>query len=166
MIYASNFLLYKRSVLRRQCRDTNRNIKRSVYCQYGYYSLTFRALAREKTGGRANARNVRLYYPYWQYTDLFMLRFLLYICVCLYIHIHVSNYKKLINTFSFLLFLCLRSSRERLKKRTVVLLCNQSEDWFTASDISISFTLRVLERNFSMFLILKNSTTEQTSIRS
>ena len=26
---------YKRSVLRRQSRDTNQNIKRSVYCQYG-----------------------------------------------------------------------------------------------------------------------------------
>ena len=26
--------LNKRSVLRRQSRDTNRNIKRSVYCQY------------------------------------------------------------------------------------------------------------------------------------
>ena len=26
---------YTRSVLRRQSRDTNRNIKRSVYCQYG-----------------------------------------------------------------------------------------------------------------------------------
>ena len=25
----------KRSVLRRQSRDTNQNIKRSVYCQYG-----------------------------------------------------------------------------------------------------------------------------------
>ena len=25
----------KRSVLRRQSRDTNRNTKRSVYCQYG-----------------------------------------------------------------------------------------------------------------------------------
>ena len=37
--------LNKRSVLRRQSRDTNRNIKRSVYCQYGWYSLTFRALA-------------------------------------------------------------------------------------------------------------------------
>ena len=24
---------------------------------------------------RANARNVRLYYPYWQYTDLFIFRF-------------------------------------------------------------------------------------------
>ena len=35
----------KRSVLRRQSRDTNRNIERSIYCQYGYYSLTFRALA-------------------------------------------------------------------------------------------------------------------------
>ena len=28
-------LLYKLSVLRRQSRDTNRNIKRLVYCQYG-----------------------------------------------------------------------------------------------------------------------------------
>ena len=36
---------YKRSVLRRQSRDANRNIKWSVYCQYGEYSLTFRALA-------------------------------------------------------------------------------------------------------------------------
>ena len=34
-----------RSVLRRQSRDTNQNVKRSVYCQYGQYSLTFRALA-------------------------------------------------------------------------------------------------------------------------
>ena len=32
-------------MLRRQSRDTNRNIKRSVYCQYEQYSLTFRALA-------------------------------------------------------------------------------------------------------------------------
>ena len=29
------FALNKRSVLRRQSRDTNRNIKRSVYYQYG-----------------------------------------------------------------------------------------------------------------------------------
>ena len=35
----------KRSVLRRQSGDTNRNTKRSVYCQYGKYGLTFRALA-------------------------------------------------------------------------------------------------------------------------
>ena len=27
--------IYKRSVLRRQSRDTSRNIKWSVYCQYG-----------------------------------------------------------------------------------------------------------------------------------
>ena len=40
---------YKRSVLRRQSRDTNRNIKRSVYCQYC---------------------------TYWQYTDLFIFRFI------------------------------------------------------------------------------------------
>ena len=28
---------------------------------------------------RANARNVRLYYPYWQYTDLFIFRMYIYI---------------------------------------------------------------------------------------
>ena len=40
------------------------------------YSLTFRALAlRQRGEGRANARNVRLYYPYWQYTNLFIFRF-------------------------------------------------------------------------------------------
>ena len=27
---------------------------------------------------RFNARNVRLYYPYWQYTDLFIFRFVLF----------------------------------------------------------------------------------------
>ena len=70
---------------RPQTMFTNQNIKRSVYCQYGYYSLTFRALAlRQRETGfsvslwrrekpvslwqTANARNVRHYYPYWQYT--------------------------------------------------------------------------------------------------
>ena len=43
-IFNATLLGIKRSVLRRQSRDTNRNIKRSVYCQYGEYSLTFRAL--------------------------------------------------------------------------------------------------------------------------
>ena len=43
---------------------------KSVYCQYGQYSLTFRALALCQTKTNAS-RNVRLYYPYWQYTDLF-----------------------------------------------------------------------------------------------
>ena len=31
----SIFLFHKRSVLCRQSRDTNQNIKRSVFCQYG-----------------------------------------------------------------------------------------------------------------------------------
>ena len=31
----SIYIMNKRSVLRRQSRDTNRNAKRSVYCQYG-----------------------------------------------------------------------------------------------------------------------------------
>ena len=35
----------KRVVVLRQSRVTNRNIKWSLYCQYGQYSLTFRALA-------------------------------------------------------------------------------------------------------------------------
>ena len=31
---------------------------------------------------RANARNVTIYYPYWQYTDLFIFRFIYYVRVC------------------------------------------------------------------------------------
>ena len=30
---------------------------------------------------RANARNVRLHYPYWQYTDLFIFRFVSLLCL-------------------------------------------------------------------------------------
>ena len=42
-------------MLRRQSRDTNRNIKRSVYCQY-VYSLTFRALAlRQRETGTTDS---------------------------------------------------------------------------------------------------------------
>ena len=59
-------IYYKRSVLLRQSRDTNRNIKRSVYCRYERDVSLWR---------RANARNVRLYYPYRQYTNLFMFWF-------------------------------------------------------------------------------------------
>ena len=49
-------------------------------CSANTDSLTFRALAlrqRETVSlwRRANARNVRLYYPYWQYTDLCRFRF-------------------------------------------------------------------------------------------
>ena len=29
-----------------------------------------------------NARNVRLYYPYWQYTDLFIFQFVFLLCLC------------------------------------------------------------------------------------
>ena len=31
---------------------------------------------------RANARNVRLYYPYWQYTNHFIFRFTSLLCLC------------------------------------------------------------------------------------
>ena len=43
-----------------------KNIKWSVYYQYGQYSLTFRALA---------LRQREKYYPYRQYTDHFIFRF-------------------------------------------------------------------------------------------
>ena len=44
---------YKRSVLRRQCSDTNQNIKRLVYCRY----------------------NVRLHILYRKYTNFYIFRF-------------------------------------------------------------------------------------------
>ena len=62
----------KRSVLRRQSRDRNRNIKRSVYCQYGQYGLTFRALALRQALSDEGPMLETLDY-YWQYTDLFIL---------------------------------------------------------------------------------------------
>ena len=48
---------------------TNRNIKRLVYCQHEWWSLSF--------WERANVRNVRLHYPYRQYTQPF------YISICI-----------------------------------------------------------------------------------
>ena len=77
-------MLWNYRELGKQEGNTNRNIKRSVYCQYGQYSLTFRALAlrqRETENKWANARNVRPYYPYWQYTDLFIFRFVSLLCL-------------------------------------------------------------------------------------
>ena len=44
-----------------------------MYCQYGWFSLTFRALALRQSG----ENNYRLYYPYWQYTKPF------YISICI-----------------------------------------------------------------------------------
>ena len=42
--------------------DTNRNIKRSVYCQYGQYGLTFRALAlRSKV--KSSVRKIYIFKP-------------------------------------------------------------------------------------------------------
>ena len=43
---------------------------------------------------RANARNVRLYYPYWQYTDLFIFRFvsLLYLRSTLRLYLDIVNF--------------------------------------------------------------------------
>ena len=35
----------------------------------------------ERKKRRVNARNVRLYYPYWQYTDLFIFRFASLLCL-------------------------------------------------------------------------------------
>ena len=67
----------KRSVLRRESRDTNRNIKRSVYSElpirivWSNVSSIGPSLRR-----RGNARKIRPYYPYWKYNDLFIFRFL------------------------------------------------------------------------------------------
>ena len=36
---------------------------------------------------RANARNIRLYYPYWQYTDLFIFRFVSLLCLRSTLHL-------------------------------------------------------------------------------
>ena len=65
------------------------SIKWSVYCQYGQYSLTFRALAlrQRETGenrfsltkGQCSKRQT--YYPYWQYTDHFIFRFVSLLCL-------------------------------------------------------------------------------------
>ena len=52
-LFKNSLFHNKRSVLRRQSRDTNPG----------------------PSSEGANARNVRLYYPYWQYTDLFIFRF-------------------------------------------------------------------------------------------
>ena len=58
------------------------------------YSLTFRALALEHSPERrANARNVRLYYPYRQYTDHVIFRFVSLLCLRstlrLFVHIYM-----------------------------------------------------------------------------
>ena len=72
---AKQLYINKRSVLR----GKSQNMKSlQVYCRYEYSkSLTFRALALIvfSLWRRANARNVRLYYPYRQYTKLFVFRF-------------------------------------------------------------------------------------------
>ena len=43
----------------------------------------------------ANARNVRLYYPYWQYTDLFIFRFVYIIIVVLLTKFHLWEQQQL-----------------------------------------------------------------------
>ena len=55
-------------------------------------SLGFFYLFSVSLWRRANARNVRLYYPYWQYTDLFIFRFVSLLCLrstLRYIYIYV-----------------------------------------------------------------------------
>ena len=53
----------KRNVLRRESRDTNGNIKWSVYCQYGGYSLTFQALALRQRETNLYSIYLNLYTP-------------------------------------------------------------------------------------------------------
>ena len=75
-----NIYIYKRSVLRRQSRDTNRNIKWLVYCQYGYYSLTFQAFAlRQRETG------------FCIYYILYILYIVQYIYMYIYIYIVYCN---------------------------------------------------------------------------
>ena len=44
---------------------------------------------------RANARNVRPYYPYWQYTDLFIFRYI-YIYIHTHTYTHTKTYKRIV----------------------------------------------------------------------
>ena len=58
----------------------NRNITRLVYCQYGQYSLTFRALVLSDEGQRSKRQT--LLSVYRQYTaDLFVFRFVSLLCL-------------------------------------------------------------------------------------
>ena len=83
------YFLLKRSVhcVGRVSRDTNRNIKRlmAYFLPYDYLayinSLGFFYLFSVSLWRRANARNVRPYYPYWRYTDLFIFRFVSLLCL-------------------------------------------------------------------------------------
>ena len=75
---------YQRSVLRRQSRDTNRNIKRSVNWRFEHWPFVWEKKPNQiliqmffSLWRRAYARNVRLYYPYRQYTNLFIFRLIL-----------------------------------------------------------------------------------------
>ena len=70
-------------MLRRQSRDTNRNIKWLVYCQYGQYSLTFRALAlrQRDEGPMLETLDFAIRIGRWQYTDLFIFRFVSLLCL-------------------------------------------------------------------------------------
>ena len=66
----------------------NRNITRLVYCQYGQYSLTFRALVLSDEGQRSKRQT--LLSVYRQYTDLFVFRFVS--LLCLYVGHYVYIY--------------------------------------------------------------------------
>ena len=104
MVQPTIYLSDKRSVLRRQSRDTNRNIKkvgvlpiRIVQSDVSSIGRSSERNQREKPSlwRRANARNVRLYYPYWHYTNLFIFRFIyIYInCNLARVHSFFFNFK-------------------------------------------------------------------------
>ena len=58
-----------------------------ITCDFGTCSCgIFVRGNREKR--RANARNVRLHYPYWQYTNLFIFQFVSLLCLCITLYLY------------------------------------------------------------------------------
>ena len=57
---------------------------------------------------RANARNVRLYYSYWQYTDLFIFRFVSLLCLRSTLRLYLLVNYLLVNNLlvNYLLVVC------------------------------------------------------------
>ena len=61
--------------------NTNNDVTRTTLVPNSYTVFFEFFLFSVSLWRRANARNVRLYYPYWQYTDLFIFRFVSLLCL-------------------------------------------------------------------------------------
>ena len=76
----------KCSVLRRQCSDTNQNIKRLVCCQQIVKSNVSNVSPSSERNISVSLYSKRLLYrlcyPYWQYTNLFIFRVCILISMC------------------------------------------------------------------------------------